>query len=107
MTALGRMPLAVDQECRLGVPVDGRLGWHPSRVVAQDAQIVWVQAPATLQPRLAELRGMKIVIETWRTADAQYAAHADIVAIDWTAPYQLALMMESATRIQRRDYVRI
>jgi hypothetical protein len=101
------MPLAVDQECRLGVPDDARLSWHVSRVIGQEAQVVWVAAPAALQARLADLRGTKVVIETWRNADAQYAAHADIVAVDWTPPYQLALMMEGATRIQRRDYVRV
>ena len=107
MSPVRRMPLAVDQECRLGVPGESRLSWHASRVVGEEAQVVWVAAPPELQSRLAELRGTKVVLETWRSADAQYAAHADIVAVDWTAPYQLALMLESTTRIQRRDYVRV
>src|SRR5204863_6335026 len=83
-----------------------RLVWHESRVMGRDGQMVWVQSPPELESRLSELRGATVVLETFRRSDAQYAAHADLVAIDWTPPFQLGLLLQAGQRIQRRDYVR-
>lgn len=107
MIALERLPVDQGQQVVLGISHGTEVRWFRSRVAGRESDLVWLDAPVENGNPIIPHAGADVVVHTWRSTDAYYTLHSELLAIDDSDPPRLGLRVRETERVQRREYFRV
>jgi hypothetical protein len=101
------VPFEAGQIVVLGAGPDHDRRWFRTSVLKVDDRMIWLDGAPADQPTVEVQPGQAVACHTWRSMDALYAAEGRITFVRLGRAPLVGLTIDSAERIQQREYVRV
>jgi hypothetical protein len=107
MTEPTGVPFETGQTVVLGAGPEPARRWFRTTVQRMDARVVWLDGAPKDQPLVDVQPGEVVTCHTWRHMDALYEVQARVAFSVLAPDPMVGLTIQSAERIQQREYVRV